>query len=133
MLFAFGADLLVIVHLGFIGFVVLGGFMLLKWRWLIFAHLPAVIWAVLLEFYGWICPLTPLEQALRQMGGQQGYTGGFIQHYLLPVIYPPALEEGIQLILGVLLILINIIIYLWVILRHYRKIKQAGRVDKNIN
>lgn len=127
MLFSFGADLLVIIHLGFIVFVVLGGFMLLKWRWLIFVHLPAVLWGVLLEFRGWLCPLTPLEQALRRMGEQQGYTGGFIQHYLLPVIYPPALEEDTQFILGVLVILINVIIYLWVILRRDGKIKQAGR------
>lgn len=117
MFFALAADLLIIVHLGFIGFVILGGFMLLKWRWLIFVHLPAVLWGVLLEFQGWICPLTPLEQALRRMSGQQGYTGGFIQHYILPVIYPPALNEDIQLILGILLILINVIIYLWVFLR----------------
>ena len=121
MFFALAADLLIIVHLGFIGFVILGGFMLLKWRWLIFVHLPAVLWGVLLEFQGWICPLTPLEQALRRMSGQQGYTGGFIQHYILPVIYPPALDLDIQLILGVLLILINIIIYLWVFLKPDRK------------
>lgn len=121
MFFALAADLLIIVHLGFIGFVMLGGFMLLKWRWLIFVHLPAVLWGVLLEFQGWICPLTPLEQALRRMSGQHGYTGGFIQHYILPVIYPPALNEDIQLILGVLLILINVIIYLWVFLKPDRK------------
>ena len=121
MFFALAADLLIIVHLGFIGFVILGGFMLLKWRWLIFVHLPAVLWGVLLEFQGWICPLTPLEQALRRMSGQQGYTGGFIQHYILPVIYPPALNEDIQLILGILLILINVIIYLWVFLKPDRK------------
>ena len=121
MFFALAADLLIIVHLGFIGFVILGGFMLLKWRWLIFVHLPAVLWGVLLGFQGWICPLTPLEQALRRMSGQQGYTGGFIQHYILPVIYPPALKEDIQLILGVLLILINVIIYLWVFLKPDRK------------
>ena len=121
MFFALAADLLIIVHLGFIGFVILGGFMLLKWRWLIFVHLPAVLWGVLLEFQGWICPLTPLEQALRRMSGQQGYTGGFIQHYILPVIYPPALDLDIQLILGVLLILINVIIYLWVFLKPDRK------------
>ena len=121
MFFALAADLQIIVHLGFIGFVILGGFMLLKWRWLIFVHLPAVLWGVLLEFQGWICPLTPLEQALRRMSGQQGYTGGFIQHYILPVIYPPALNEDIQLILGILLILINVIIYLWVFQKPDRK------------
>lgn len=127
MLFSLGADLLLIIHLLFIGFVVLGGFMLLKWRWLIFVHLPAVLWAATLEFQGWICPLTPLEQALRRMGDQQGYSGGFIQHYILPVIYPPALEDELQFILGVLVILINVIIYLWVILRIDGKIKQAGK------
>jgi len=121
MLYALGADILLIIHLGFIVFVVLGGFLLLKWHWLIFVHFPAVLWGVMLEFQGWICPLTPLEQTLRQIGGQQGYTGGFIQHYLLPLIYPPALEGDIQFILGMLLILINVIIYLWVILRYYGK------------
>lgn len=121
MLFALGADFLVLVHLCFIIFVILGGFMLLKWRWLIFMHLPALIWAVLLEFQGWLCPLTPVEQTLRQMAGQQGYEGGFIQHYILPIIYPPALQQDIQFILGVLLILINVIIYLWVFLKPDRK------------
>ena len=127
MLFSLAADLLLIIHLVFIGFVVLGGFMLLKWRWLIFVHLPAVLWGVALEFQGWICPLTPLEQTLRRMGEQQSYSGGFIQHYILPVIYPPALDDDLQFILGVLVILINVIIYLWVILRIDRKIKQAGK------
>ncbi|MDX2504467.1 MAG: DUF2784 domain-containing protein [Gammaproteobacteria bacterium] len=127
MLFKLGADLLVIVHLGFIGFVILGGFMLLKWRWLIFIHLPAVLWAALLEFHGWVCPLTPMEQSLRQLGNQQGYTGGFIDHYILPVIYPPALEEELQLILGVLVILINSIFYLLIIVKFHGNSKRTGR------
>lgn len=121
MLFALGADLLVIIHLGFIVFVVLGGLMLIKWPWLIFIHFPAALWAVLLEFQGWICPLTPMEQTLRRMAGQQGYSGGFIQHYIVPVIYPASLEENIQFILGVLLIVINVIIYLWVIRSLFRE------------
>jgi len=123
MLFALGADILLLVHLGFIVFVILGGFMLLKWRWVIFMHLPALIWAVLLEFQGWLCPLTPVEQTLRQMAGQQGYAGSFIQHYILPVIYPAVLEENIQFMLGALLIFINVTIYLWVFLRHDRKLQ----------
>ena len=126
MLFKLGADLLVIVHLGFIGFVVLGGLLLLRWRWLIFIHLPAVIWAALLEFQGWICPLTPLEQSLRRLAGQQGYMGGFIEHYILPVIYPPALEEELQFVLGVLVILINSIIYLLIIMRIGGKSKKTS-------
>ena len=127
MLYALGADILLIIHLGFIIFVLLGGFLLLKWRWLSLVHFPALLWGVMLEFQGWNCPLTPVEQALRQMGGQQGYTGGFIQHYLLPLIYPSVLEADIQFILGLLLVLVNVIIYLWVILRHYGKIKQSIR------
>lgn len=127
MLFKVGADFLVLVHLAFICFVLLGGFLLLKRRWLVFVHLPALLWATLLEFQGWNCPLTPLEQALRRLGDQQGYTGGFIHHYILPVIYPAALEQDIQFILGVLLILINACIYLWIILRFDRKNKPQGR------
>lgn len=127
MLFKVGADFLVLVHLAFICFVLLGGFLLLKWRWLVFVHLPALLWATLLEFQGWSCPLTPLEQALRRLGEQQGYTGGFIQHYILPVIYPAALEQDMQFILGVLLLLINACIYLWIILRFDRKNKPQGR------
>ncbi|MCU7939960.1 MAG: DUF2784 domain-containing protein [gamma proteobacterium symbiont of Bathyaustriella thionipta] len=123
MLYSLGADLLLVVHLLFICFVIFGGFMLLKWRWLIFVHFPSVVWGVLLEFNRWICPLTPLEQMLRKMGEQESYTGGFIQHYLLPVIYPSTLNENIQIVLGVLLILINVVIYLWVILKHHWKIK----------
>ena len=98
------ADLLVVIHLGFILFVIGGGFLLLKWRWLVVAHLPAALWGALIEFQGWLCPLTPLEQRLRLAAGEQGYAGGFIQHYLLPVIYPEALTRDIQILLGVAVI-----------------------------
>ena len=94
---------------------------MIRWRWMIYVHLPAVFWAVLLEFKGLICPLTPLEQMLRRLGNQEGYTGGFIQHYLVPVIYPPGLEEVIQIILGMLVIFINASIYLWIFFRTGRK------------
>jgi len=127
MLFSLGADFLVIIHLMFITFVVLGGFMLLKWRWLITVHLPAVFWAGMLEFQGWMCPLTPLEQTLRDTAEQQGYSGSFIQHYLLSVIYPPVLEENLQFLLGILLISINVLIYLWVFLKRANDIKQVSR------
>jgi len=114
MLYSLAADLLVLVHLLFICFVIAGGFLLIRWRWLIFLHLPAVLWAALLEFRGLICPLTPLEQSLRYLGNQEGYSGGFIQHYLLPVIYPPQLQETIQIILGLLVVITNVSIYLWI-------------------
>lgn len=111
------ADLLVLLHLAFIVFVVLGG--LLVWRWwrVVFLHLPASVWGVLLEFNGWLCPLTPLEQQLRVAAGEAGYSGGFIAHYLLPVIYPAGLTPGFQMTLGAGALLINLVIYGWLLLR----------------
>jgi len=95
--------------------VIIGGFLVAKWRWVLFLHLPAAVWGALIEFQGWLCPLTPLEQRLRQAAGEQGYSGGFIEHYLLPVIYPQALTTDIQMALGGFVILINIAVYTWVL------------------
>jgi hypothetical protein len=114
---AIAADLLLVLHLGFICFVLAGGLLVLKWRWLAILHLPAVVWGALVEIQGWLCPLTPWEQQLRQAAGQAGYRGGFVEHYLLPVLYPPGLEHNTQLILGGAVILINAIIYGWIFLR----------------
>ena len=114
---AIAADLLLVLHLGFICFVLAGGLLVLKWRWLAILHLPAVAWGALVEIQGWLCPLTPWELQLRQAAGQAGYRGGFVEHYLLPVLYPPGLEHHTQLILGGAVILINIIIYGWIFLR----------------
>lgn len=121
MLYALAADFLVIIHLLFIGFVIVGGLLLIKWRWLMVLHLPAVAWAALLEFKSLVCPLTPLEQTLRHLANQESYSGGFIQHYLLPVIYPSGLQEYIQIILGILVIVINTAIYLWVFSKRKKK------------
>jgi len=115
MLYRSAADLLVLFHLGFIIFVIIGGFLVVKWRWLLLLHLPAVVWGALIEFQGWLCPLTPLEQRLRQAAGEQGYSGGFIEHYVLPVIYPEALTVDIQMVLGGIVILINLVAYAWVL------------------
>jgi len=114
---AIAADLLLVLHLGFICFVLAGGLLVLKWRGLGILHLPAVVWGALVEIQGWLCPLTPWEQQLRQAAGQAGYRGGFVEHYLLPVLYPPGLEHNTQLILGGAVILINAIIYGWIFLR----------------
>jgi len=114
MLYRSAADLLVLFHLGFIIFVIIGGFLVVKWRWVLFLHLPAAVWGALIEFQGWLCPLTPLEQRLRQAAGEKGYSGGFIEHYLLPVIYPEALTADIQMALGGFVILINLVAYAWV-------------------
>ena len=117
MFYAITADLLLVVHLGFACFVVAGGLLVCRWRWLALLHLPAVLWAVLLEFRGWICPLTPWEQQLRLAAGQSGYRGSFVEHYLLPVLYPSALDNNTQMILGGFFILVNVVAYCWILLR----------------
>ena len=114
------ANLLLVIHLGFVCFVVLGGLLVGKWRWLAWVHIPAVVWGVLIEFQGWLCPLTPLEQRLREAAGQTGYGGGFIEHYLVPVLYPAQLNYEMQIILGALVIVINIGIYGWLLARLVR-------------
>ncbi len=111
MLYRVLADALLIVHLLFILFVVLGGLLVLRDRRWAFLHLPAALWGAIIEFKGWICPLTPLENELRITGGQAGYAGGFIEHYLLPVVYPPGLTPQTQYLLGSLVLGINLVIY----------------------
>jgi hypothetical protein len=105
------ADLLVVAHFAFVLFVVLGGLLVLRHPRLAWLHLPAAAWGATIEFTGWICPLTPWEQKLRQLGGQAGYTGGFVEHYLLPVLYPSGLTIAIQLVLGLLVVGVNAVIY----------------------
>ena len=92
-------------------FVVLGGLLVLRWPRVAYLHIPAAIWGAAIEFLGWICPLTPLEHWLRRRSGGAGYSGGFIEHYILPVLYPSALTREIQLILGFLVIAVNLGIY----------------------
>ena len=92
----------------------LGGLAVLKWRRVIWFHLPAAAWAAVIEFQGWICPLTPLENRLRQAGGAPGYEGGFIEHTLIPIVYPATLTREHQIGIGVLVIVVNLCIYLWV-------------------
>jgi hypothetical protein len=120
------ADLLVVIHLAFIGFVVFGGLLALKWRRTLYLHLPAAVWGALIEFQGWLCPLTPLEQRLRTAAGEAGYQGGFVEHYVIPVIYPVDLTRNLQILLGVLVIAVNLGIYGWVIAR-YRHVKKTYR------
>jgi hypothetical protein len=105
------ADLVVAIHLAFVLFVVLGGLLVLRWPQLAYAHVPAAVWGAWIEFTGRICPLTPLENSLRARAGQAGYSGGFIEHYLLPLLYPSALTRTIQLVLGALVVVLNLGIY----------------------
>ena len=111
MLYRFLADVTVALHLGFVAFVVLGGLLVLWRRKLAFLHVPAVLWGVLIEFGGWVCPLTPLEARFRRLGGMAGYEGGFVEHYLLPLLYPSGLTRQQQIWLGVLVGWINLGVY----------------------
>ncbi len=105
------------VHFLFVLFVLLGGLLVLRWPRLAYVHLPAAAWGVLIEFAGWICPLTPLEQSLRLKAGEQGYSGSFTEHYLLPLLYPSALTRNIQLLLGCLVLGLNLGIYGYLLYR----------------
>lgn len=107
MLYRLAADILVLFHLGFILFVVSGGFLAWRWRTVIWIHLPVACWGALIEFRGWVCPLTPLENNLRFLAGDRGYHGGFIEHYVLPVMYPADLTMRHQIGLGILVLLLN--------------------------
>ncbi len=105
------ADLLVAIHLAFTSFVIFGGFLAWKWRWAAFAHLPALAWGFWVETSGQICPLTPLENHLRHLAGEAGYAGGFLDHYVVSLLYPPGLTRQDQWVLAALLLTINILAY----------------------
>ena len=111
------ADLVLLIHLGFITFVLVGGFLALRWRWIPWIHLPAALWGAAIEFSGGICPLTPLENWLRNTGRTAGYSGGFIEHYVLPLIYPAGLTYQIQVFLGFGVLFVNLCAYALVIRR----------------
>lgn len=120
MLYRFAADVVVIVHLAFVAFAVGGALLVARWRALAWAHVPAAVWAALIEFGGWICPLTPLEQHLRRLGGEAGYSGGFVEHYLLPILYPGGLTRNLQFTLGALVLFVNVAVYAWILRRAVR-------------
>jgi hypothetical protein len=121
MIYSILADIVIAIHFLFIVFVVIGALLVLKWQRIAFIHLAAACWGALIMFQGWICPLTPLENKLRRAAGQSGYDGGFIEHYLLPIIYPTGLTREIQIWLGVGVVLINLVIYSIVLYRVFRK------------
>ena len=123
------ADLTILVHGLFIAFAVLGGFLALWRPWIAYLHVPAVIWAAYVEFSGRICPLTPLENHFRQLGGEAGYTGGFIAHYLTPLIYPEGLTREIQYAIGTFVVLVNLVAYVLLLRRRFRGGVGAGPDD----
>jgi hypothetical protein len=114
------ADLVASLHFAFVVFVVLGGLLVLRWPRLAWLHLPAVAWGASIELLGWICPLTPLENRLRHEAGLAGYEGGFVEHYLLPLLYPASLSRSVQVILGLSVLLINAVLYGSILRRRFR-------------
>jgi hypothetical protein len=113
MLYRLAADSVLLLHLSFIAFVILGSLLVLRWRWLMLFHIPAAVWGTFVELTGRFCPLTIIENELRREAGIAGYEGGFIEHYLLPVIYPNELTPNVQLTLGLLVLIVNAAIYAW--------------------
>jgi hypothetical protein len=111
------ADGVLVVHLGFILFVVLGGALSLRWPRVAWLHVPAAVWGAWIEFSGAICPLTPLENRFRRAGGEGGYAGGFIDHYLVPILYPPGLTRTHQIALGCGVLILNVMAYAIVLRR----------------
>jgi Protein of Unknown function (DUF2784) len=121
MTFRILADTTVAVHLAFVLFVVCGGLIVVKWPRAAWVHIPAAAWAAWVEFAGWVCPLTPLENWLREQGGDTAYTSSFIEHYLLPILYPELLSSELQWALGGMVLLINAVVYLVVFRRGVRR------------
>lgn len=121
------ADLIVLVHFLFVIFVLFGALLLLWRRWLIWLHLPALVWGVVIELTGWICPLTPLENKMRLQAGLEMYSGDFVMHYIMPILYPQNLTRELQVGYGVLVILINAGIYIYLFRRKLvSKVKGKG-------
>lgn len=116
------ADGVVTFHFGFVLFVVLGGLVVLRWRRAAYVHLPCAAWGALIEFGGWICPLTPLEKHLRALGHQPGYAETFVEHYITRAMYPAGLTRGMQLAIGIFVILVNVLVY-W---RAFRRRVRGG-------
>ena len=118
------ADFVVLIHLGFVAFVLLGALLALKWHKLAFLHLPALAWGIYIEWTRTLCPLTPLEIWLRRQAGADAYDGGFISHYLVPILYPPGLTATHQQLIAAGLLLGNALIYGYLLYRH----RKAGRL-----
>jgi hypothetical protein len=111
MLYRFAADAVMVIHFTFILFVLFGGIAVLKWPKLVWVHLPAATWGILIEFFGWWCPLTKWENRFLRLAGEAGYDGGFVSHYIMPVIYPPGLTRGLEIAIGIFVLLFNAAIY----------------------
>ena len=109
--FLIAADAIVALHVAFVLFVVAGGLLALRWRWLAWVHVPAAAWGIVVELAGWVCPLTPLENMLRARAGDSVYAGDFMEHYVLPLLYPAHLTRPVQILLGSLVLALNAVVY----------------------
>lgn len=123
MWYRLAADVVLIAHFAFVLFVVLGGLLVLRWPRVAWIHVPIAIYGAVIEFVGFICPLTPLENALRERGGEAGYSGGFVEHYITATIYPSGLTRRIQLVLGIGVLVLNAVVYMIV----FRRRTRSGR------
>jgi hypothetical protein len=123
--FAAMADLLLLLHASFVLFVIAGGLLVLRWPRLAWLHLPAAAWGAAIEFVGFVCPLTPVEQAWRRAAGQPAYSGGFIEHYVTAVLYPAGLTRSIQLVLGAAVLAVNG----WIYWRVWRRARARPRAE----
>ena len=126
MIYRIAADAVVVVHFGFVLFAVLGGWLVCRRAAVAWLHVPALLWGLWIELSHRICPLTPLENRLRDLAGDRGYSGGFIEHYLVPLIYPPGLRAGDQLFLAALLAAINLAAYGFAVRQHFRRSRVCG-------
>jgi Protein of Unknown function (DUF2784) len=124
------ADAIVLLHLAFVAFVLLGGFLVLRWRRSIWIHGPAVLWGAVVEWSGWACPLTPLENWLRLKGQARDYAGGFVEHYVVSVLYPEALTPAIQVVLGGLVIVVNLLVYGYALRVRRRRARAPGSSEE---
>ena len=111
MTYNLGATAIALLHLGFILFVLFGGFLVLRWPKVMWLHIPAAVWGVMIEFGGWWCPLTRWENHLLRAAGRAGYENGFVAHYIMPIIYPAGLTRGLEIAIGVFVLALNLAIY----------------------
>jgi hypothetical protein len=114
MVYRWLADIVALVHAAFVAFVLVGGLLVVRWRRVMWAHVPAAIWGTVIEYTGWVCPLTPLENALTARAGQAGYAGGFIEHYVLRALYPRGWTPAVGWVLGTIVVCTNLLVYAYV-------------------
>jgi hypothetical protein len=117
VLYHLAANAIALIHLAFIVFVIAGGLLVLRWPALAWLHLPAAVWGALIEFAGWYCPLTTWENQLLRLAGRAGYDNGFLEHYLFALIYPTGLTRGMQMVIGIVVVIVNVAVYVRLVQR----------------